>query len=98
MPHRPSLIKIFLASPRDVTDERGIAVGVIERLQYDPLLRGAATFQIVAWDWPGSGPPLLATTTPQAALNTGQPRPSECDIVVVILWARMGTPLPCPPY
>ena len=35
-----------------------------------------------------------ATLTPQEAVNRGLPRPSACDCVVVVLWARMGTPLP----
>src|SRR5205823_5242475 len=29
----------------------------------------------------------------QMAIDRGLRRPSECDIVVVILWSRMGTPL-----
>jgi hypothetical protein len=27
-------------------------------------------------------------------VNNARPRPSTCDIVIVVLWARMGTPLP----
>jgi hypothetical protein len=38
--------------------------------------------------------PRAATLTPQEAINQGLAKPSECDIVVVIFWARMGTPLP----
>jgi hypothetical protein len=37
---------------------------------------------------------MLAGMTPQAAIASGLPTPSQCDIVVVILWSRMGTPLP----
>ena len=35
--------------------------------------------------------------TPQDSIARGLPLPAACDIVVVIFWARMGTPLP-PPY
>jgi hypothetical protein len=32
--------------------------------------------------------------TPQEAVNRSLSKPSQCDVVVVILWGRMGTPLP----
>lgn len=54
--------------------------------------------EAVAWDQPGVGVPMLATMTPQAAIAAGLPEPSECDIVVVVLWSRMGTPLPIATY
>jgi formylglycine-generating enzyme required for sulfatase activity len=37
---------------------------------------------------------MLATETPQDSVNAARPRPANCDIVIVILWSRMGTPLP----
>jgi formylglycine-generating enzyme required for sulfatase activity len=87
-------LKIFLSSPGDVAEERALAVQVIERLNYDPLLSGRITLKPIAWDMPGSGAPMLATVTPQQAVNDGMPTPAQCDIVVVIFWTRMGTPLP----
>ncbi len=50
--------------------------------------------ETVAWDQPGSATPMLATMTPQEAINQGMPQPADCDVVVVIFWTRMGTPLP----
>ena len=35
-----------------------------------------------------------AHLTPQEAIDKRRPKPSQCDIVVVVLWSRMGTPLP----
>lgn len=87
-------LKIFLSSPNDVAEERALALQTIERLWYSPALRGRATLEAVAWDKPGASAPMLATLTPQEAVNQGLAKPSECDIVVVILWGRMGTPLP----
>jgi hypothetical protein len=49
---------------------------------------------VITWDDPNASTPMLAHLSPQAAVNRGLPRPSECDVVVVILWSRMGTPLP----
>jgi hypothetical protein len=87
-------LRIFLASPGDVADERVLALKVLERLPYDPLLRDKVAIQIVAWDKPGAGTPMLATMTPQEAITKGLPKPSACDIVVAVFWSRMGTPLP----
>ena len=50
--------------------------------------------ELVAWDDPAARIPMLATETPQESVNTARPRPATCDIVIVILWARIGTPLP----
>ncbi len=90
----PLHLRVFLASPGDVEDERALALSVLEQLQYDPLLRGRITVETVAWDKPGAGTPMLVTLTPQAAITQGLPKPSECDIVIVVLWSRIGTPLP----
>jgi formylglycine-generating enzyme required for sulfatase activity len=89
----PRHLRIFLASPGDVAEERAIAREVIGRLPYDPLLRDRITVDLVAWDGPG-GVPMEATLTPQEAIRRGLTRPSACDILVVILWSRLGTPLP----
>ena len=94
----PRHLRVFLCSPGDVRDERGIAVAAVDRLQYDPFVRGRATFEVVAWDRPGGGVPMVASATPQESVDAGLPRPSECDVVVAIFWRRMGTPLPFPRY
>ncbi len=89
----PRHIRIFLSSPGDVADERKIALEVIDQLPDKPAFRDKVTIRVVAWDKPGAGTPMLATMSPQAAIDSGLPKPSECDVVVVIFWARMGTPL-----
>jgi hypothetical protein len=90
-------LRIFLSRPSDMVDEHAAAVEIIDRLRYDPFVRRGLTLEVVSWDRPG-GAPILATQTPQASIDSGMPRPSECDIVVVPLWSRMGTPLPHPAY
>lgn len=87
-------LRVFLASPGDVGEERGVAREILVQLPDDPFLGWKVVFQVVAWDQPGAGPPLLATMTPQAAIAAGLPKPADCDIVVIILWSRIGTPLP----
>jgi Domain of unknown function (DUF4062) len=90
----PTHLRVFLSSPSDVAAERAIARSILGRLPYDPFLRGRITIEIVAWDGPVGSVPMTVTVTPQEAINRGLARPSECDIVIVILWRRLGTPLP----
>ncbi len=87
-------LRIFLASPGDVSQERQLALKVLDELPYDPAFSEKISVRTVAWDKPGAGTPMLAGMTPQQAIAEGLPKPSECDIVIVILWSRMGTPLP----
>lgn len=86
-------ISLFLSSPGDVAVERSTVIQVTDALSYDPLLRDKVTIIPVAWDDIRSRTPMIATKTPQQAINEGLARPSECDVVIVILWSRFGTPL-----
>ena len=89
------LYRIFLSSPEDVSDERNLARRLIkEDLPYLPAFRGRVSFEVVAWDDPAVHIPMLAIETPQESVNRARPRPATCDITVVVLWSRMGTPLP----
>jgi len=76
-------LKFFVSSPGDVRHERAIVHDVIERLQEE--VEGVATLESVLWE----EEPLLATDTFQAQLT----RPSDCDVMIAILWSRLGTPL-----
>ncbi|HEU4714698.1 MAG TPA: HEAT repeat domain-containing protein [Pyrinomonadaceae bacterium] len=71
-----------------------MALTVLDQLPYEPSFRGHITIEQVAWDKKGAGAPILANMTPQDSIKLGLPTPAECDIVVVIFWSRMGTPLP----
>src|SRR5258708_39755099 len=88
------LMRIFISSPQDAFQERRLANDVIDDLSRDPLLRDRVILRPVAWDRSDSRTPMLATRTPQEAIDEGLTKPSACDIVIVILWKRMGTPLP----
>jgi SIR2-like domain len=88
-------LRIFVSSPGDVADERSFAQQVIEQeLPKDPLLRGQITCEAMRWDDPNAPVAMPATQTPQEAVDRGLAKPSACDAVIVILWSRMGTPLP----
>jgi hypothetical protein len=84
---------VFLSSPGDVSEERRAARKVLTDLAGGNLLKGRVDFDIVAYDDPLAGTPLLATETPQESVNRYKVPPSQCDLTIVILWSRLGTPL-----
>ena len=85
------LIRVFLSSPSDVADERHLARVLLGmQLPYDPHLRGKVAFTVKSWDNPAAPIPMSAKLTPQKAVDHGLPRPSECNIVVVILVVTDG--------
>ncbi len=79
-------VKVFISSPSDVRAERLIAERVIERLDREFSYH----FNVKAVLWERE--PLVATHHFQDFQNI--PPPRTTDIVVVILWSRLGVPLP----
>lgn len=77
-------LRIFISSPGDVLEERTLAERVIDRLQSE--FAGRVILDPTFWEHE----PLVATAGFQEQLV----RPSETDIVVSILWSRLGTRLP----
>jgi tetratricopeptide (TPR) repeat protein len=77
-------IRIFISSPGDVFEERTLAQRVIERVQAE--FAGRAVLDPIFWEHE----PLLATDTFQTQISM----PSEADVMVAILWSRLGTRLP----
>ncbi|MCZ6846770.1 MAG: AAA family ATPase [Alphaproteobacteria bacterium] len=78
------LIRIFISSPGDVGQERVLAERVVDRLRGEFI--GRAELEPFMWEHE----PLRATSTFQSQIAP----PSEADIVVCILWTRLGTRLP----
>ena len=58
-----------------------------------PFVRGRVHIDVVSWDDPHGGATMDARLTPQQAVDRSLPTPAECDLTVVLLWGRMGTPL-----
>jgi formylglycine-generating enzyme required for sulfatase activity len=86
-------VRIFLSSPGDVADERGLARQVLRRLGKERQFREKVRIEDVSWDDPDDPVTFDAHYTPQEAIDLERPKPSECDVVAVILWSRLGTPL-----
>lgn len=91
---RASIVRVFLSSPGDVSEERRLLRNVLDRIPRDPLLRERVYLDTVAYDDPDAQTPMAANESPQQSVNRYKPIPSECDLTVVILWSRFGTTLP----
>ena len=80
----PQRLRVFVSSPGDVPDERLRADLVIDKLAQDY----SRFFTIESYRWEHE--PMLASGHFQDAIDP----PSVFDIVILILWSRLGTPLP----
>jgi hypothetical protein len=80
----PDILRIFVSSPGDVGEERVMTERVVQRLQGE--FGQSVKLQPILWEHE----PMRATRHP----NEQIPLPSECDIVVCLLWSRLGTRLP----
>ena len=85
MPEQPT-IRIFVSSPLDVRPERLKAEQIVARL--DREFGYHFPVEAVLWE----REPLVASRHFQDPENI--PAPRGCDIVVVILWSRLGVMLP----
>lgn len=76
-------LKVFVSSPGDVGRERVLTGHVLDRLQGEFQRR--ALIEPYFWEHE----PMRAVTDFQGNI----PKPSEFDIVICILWSRLGAPL-----
>ena len=86
-------VRIFLSSPGDVATERTQVRDLLLGLARGPFVRGRLLIDVVSWDDPLAPAQMDARLTPQQAVDCSLPTPAECDLTVVLLWSRMGTPL-----
>jgi Domain of unknown function (DUF4062) len=77
------LMRVFVASPRDVWDERSRMPKVVESL--NRTLGRMANIVVELWRWEADAPP--AAGEPQALIN---PELDQADVVLVIFWNRFG--------
>jgi RNA polymerase sigma factor (sigma-70 family) len=86
-------LRIYLSSPGDVAAERSAARLEIERVGKEPGFRNQVKLDPIVYDDPDVAVPMLANLQPQDCVNRALVPPSACEIVVVLFWGRMGTPL-----
>jgi tetratricopeptide (TPR) repeat protein len=77
-------LSIFISSPGDVAEERALAGRVFRRLANE--FADVLIIKTFLWEHE----PMFAHSGFQEQI----PRPSQCDLVVSILWSRLGARLP----
>jgi len=90
MPTSALTFRIFLSSPGDVPQERDDAQAVVNDINASREFEDMFV-KIELYRWEGHVPPS-ARQSAQETVNKYSVLPSECDLVVVIFWTRLGTP------
>lgn len=83
-------VKVFVSSPSDVSRERTLAASVIRALNERPTIRDRYKFSPYLYE---EHAPAQAGATPQEVVNREMIQPHNADILICILWSRIGTPL-----
>lgn len=78
------LVKVFLASPGDLTDERKAAKSVVD--EFNALLAEEFGYQVELVGWEDS---VSVFGRPQATINRELER---CELFVGLMWKHWGTP------
>jgi len=86
---KAELLRVFLASPGDVGEERAFVRQYLESvLPKSSFLPRPVAFDVVSWDDPAAGVPMPAHLTLRFKRAS-----AECDLVIGVLWGRLGTHL-----
>src|SRR5262245_31449998 len=80
----PQRLRVFISSPGDVPAERLRAALIVDKLAQEY----SRFFLLDSYRWEYE--PMLASGHFQDAIEL----PSAADIMLLILWSRLGTPLP----
>lgn len=91
--NQPLHLKIFISSPGDVVAERDLARKLVQALPRTAPYRGKITTDAIAYDDPDAPSPMPAGINPQVAVDRYKGPAGQCDLTVVILWSRLGTPV-----
>ena len=89
----PKFVRIFISSPSDVAEERKVAAELIEQeLAKREAFRKPLKLDVFRYDDPHSDTPFFADRSAQASVDQ-RLQSADAEIIVAILWARMGTPV-----
>ena len=83
-------VKVFLASPGDLAEERKVAKVIVD--DFNSQLADALGYQVELVGWEDT---LPGVGRPQAIINRDL---DGCDLFVGMLWKRWGTPPGTEPY
>src|SRR5215207_15406 len=83
-------VKVFVSSPGDLKIERQLVAALIDSFNSRATLRDNYKFTAYLYE---RFAPAMSGESPQDVVDTQMLRPSETDVVIVMLWSRIGTPL-----
>ncbi len=89
MPKTTTIFRILVASPSDLDEERKLLEGVVDELNLTWPQQLGISLELIKWEthaFPSVG------TDPQDVIN--HQIPQDYDILIVLLWSRIGTPTP----
>jgi len=89
MPKTITVLRILVASPSDLDEERKLLEEVIRELNLTWPQQLGISIELIKWEthvFPGAG------TDPQDVIN--HQLPTDYDILLVMFWSRIGTPTP----
>lgn len=81
-----TLYKLFVASPSDLNDERGLIEDIVDELNLSVFNNSDIKLELIKWEThvnPGVG------DYPQQVINSDIP---DYDIFIGLLWSKFGTP------
>jgi hypothetical protein len=84
-------VTIFVASPGDTATERNHVADVAAALNRNTAAERDVQFKVLGWKTDVR--PRVHASGPQGPIDEDLPV-EKCDIVVGILWTRLGTPIP----
>jgi hypothetical protein len=85
------IIRLFVASPSDVATERDYVADVAAALNRNMAAERDVRFDVLGWKTHARA--RVDDRGPQGPIDEDLPV-EQCDIVVGILWKRLGTPIP----
>jgi tetratricopeptide (TPR) repeat protein len=83
-------VRVFISSPGDLHEQRRMVAQEIEELNKRAGFRDRYKFVAYLYEQLA---PAMTGDGPQDVVNEQMLRPSDADIVVCMLWSRIGTPL-----
>lgn len=89
MAHQTTVLQVFVASPSDVSEERGFLEILITQLNQVWSRSLGITYELIKWE---TNVRPAFSTDPQAAINNQIG--NEYDVFIGIFWGRLGTSTP----
>ncbi len=86
MPQQRKVLRVFLASPSDVADERDVIEAVISELNYSIARSQGVLLELVRWETHA-----IPGVAADAQARVNETAPQDYDIFIGLFWTRAGT-------